>query len=192
MSANLSLAERSPIYGFAARLLAAEVDAMTWDTLGRKPLRTILEKARPGFAPWVEEPFTAEREESLAEEYARLFVVPGIAPPFASRWLAEATDRERARNDVANLVARICEGLGLSPNASGPGGRLAPDHAALVFAVAAEAGADPELSDDPLVSHFETELLGAAWARFGDALERAARDPLYAALGVLLRDLHTS
>jgi len=190
VSAELSLAERGPIYGFAAQLIAAEVDAGTWDALGRAPLRTLLEKARPGFASWVGEPFTAEREEALAEEYARLFVVPGVVPPFASRWLAEPTGRERARNDVANLVARTCEGLGLAPDASGPGGRLAPDHAALVFAVAAEAGSDPALADDPLVTHFDAELLDTAWARFGDALERAAREPLYSALGVLLRDLH--
>ena len=192
MNPALSLRERAPLYDFAARLIAAEVDAPLYAALGREPLRTLLARAEPGFATWIETPFDAERSEALAEEYARLFVLPGVVPPFASRWLADAGDRERARNDVARLVSSACEGLGLTPTSSGPGGRLPPDHAALVFGVAAPAGGLPDAEGDPLVAHFATELLGPAWAGFGDAIRGAADSPLYRALGVLLRDLHRS
>ncbi|MCR9092820.1 MAG: hypothetical protein NXI30_01260 [bacterium] len=196
MTAGLSLAERAPLYDFAAGLLVREVDEATWAAIGSEPLRTLLDKARPGLAAWSEAPFDEAMREALAEEFARLFLVPGLVPPFGSRWLVRTigddATREKTRGEIASLVALACEGLGLEATYDGPGGRLPPDHAARLFAIAAEAARRPGAGDDPVLARFDETLLGPGWADMGDALTRHARAPLYAALGVLLRDLHAS
>jgi len=194
LSQGLSLAERAPLYDFAAQLLVSEVDASTWAAITAEPLRTLLDKAHPGFAAWAEAEWSDERREGLAEEFARLFLLPGLVPPFASRWLVatigDETMREKTRGEIASIVALACEGLGLGAERRGPGGNLPADHAALIFAIAAEAAKQPDAEDDPVLARFDETLLGPGWATMGDALVEHARVPLYAALGVLLRDLH--
>lgn len=190
MTQALTLAERAPFYDFAARLLVSEVDASLHEALGRAPLRGMLSQLTPGFEAWIDAGFTTARRDALAEEFARLFLVPGDVPPYASHWLAEPADRARARTDIASLIANACDGLGYDPDDDGPSGRLPRDHAALVFALAARAGALPDAETDPLAVHFASELLGEGWAAFGDRLAQSARSPIYVALGVLLRDLH--
>jgi TorA maturation chaperone TorD len=194
LSEGLSLAERAPLYDFAARLLVSEVDAATWAAITAEPLRTLLDKAHPGFAAWAEGEWNDERREGLAEEFARLFLVPGLVPPFASRWLVttigDEAMREKTRGEIASIVALACEGLGLGAERRGPGGNLPADHAALIFAIAAEAATQPDAEDDPVLARFDETLLGPGWATMGGALVEHARVPLYAALGVLLRDLH--
>lgn len=191
---SISLAERAPVYDFAARLLSSEIEAAIWTAISADPLRAIFDQARPGFADWAGGGFDEARREALAEEFARLFLVPGVVPPFASRWvvqpIGEETTREKTRAEIASLVALACEGLGLDTNVEGPGGRLPPDHAALVFAIAAEAAKQPGAESDPVLARFEEALLGPGWADMGDALVEHARQPIYSALGVLLRDLH--
>ncbi|MEM9175519.1 MAG: hypothetical protein AAGC67_09815 [Myxococcota bacterium] len=190
---RLPLAERAPVYDFAARLLASEVDAATWSAFTTEPLRSILDKARPGFARWAEGEFDAARRAALDEEFARLFLVPGLVPPLAARWLVETIGdeaaREATRAEVANIVALACEGLGIDAKPDGPGGRLPPDHAALIFAIAAEAARRPHAEQDVLLARFDETLLGPGWAAMGDALVEHARQPIYAALGVLIREL---
>lgn len=192
MSEGLSLAERAPLYDFAARLLVSEVDASTWAAITADPLRTLLDKAHPGFAAWAEGEWGDERREALAEEFARLFLLPGLVPPFASRWLVTTIGdegmREKTRGEIASIVALACEGLGAERR--GPGGNLPADHAALIFAIAAEAATQPGAEADPVLARFDETLLGPGWATMGDALVEHARIPLYAALGALLRDLH--
>ena len=189
----LSLGERAPIYDFAARLLASEIDATTWEALGREPLRSMLDKAHPGFATWVGVDFDEALREALSEEFARLFLVPGVVPPFATRWLVatigDEETRETTRGEIASLIALACEGLGLDPRDAGPGGRLPPDHAALIFAIAAEAARQPGAENDELLARFDEALLGPGWSAMGDALVEHAQAPIYSALGVLLGEL---
>lgn len=192
MSEGLSLAERAPLYDFGARLLVSEVDASTWAAITADPLRTLLDKAHPGLAAWAEGEWSDERREALAEEFARLFLLPGLVPPFASRWLVATIGdegmREKTRGEIASIVALACEGLGAERRE--PGGNLPADHAALIFAIAAEAATQPGAENDPVLARFDETLLGPGWATMGDALVEHARVPLYAALGVLLRELH--
>ena len=148
-----NVAERAPVYDFAARLLSSEIETATSAAISADPLRAIFDQARPGFADWAGGGFDDARREALAEEFARLFLVPGVVPPFASRWvvqlIGEETTREKTRAEIASLVALACEGLGLDTNAEGPGGRLPPDHAALVFAIASAAAKGELIPDGP-------------------------------------------
>lgn len=196
MTKGLSLPERAPLYDFAARLLVTEIDASTWSAITAEPLRGFLDKAHPGFAAWAEGGFDDARRDALAEEFARLFLVPGLVPPFATRWLVRTIGddeaREKTRSEIASIVALACDGLGLSAERDGPGGNLPPDHAALVFAIAAEAAKQPGAADDPVLTRFDETLLGPGWAAMGEALIEHARVPLYSALGVLLRELHAA
>lgn len=182
-------ADRAPIYGFLARLLIREVDETTWRALRDPVLIDFLETAEPGFGDWIAEEPTAERLESLAEEYARLFLVPGGVPLFASAWLEG--EPESVAASLSDFVSGVLDALGRETLVAEPWGRLPLDHLALwldlVVAAAEQDEASAETGPSGDADHLEAQLLGPWVVRFGEALEASAESPLYRCAGKLLR-----
>lgn len=183
-----TLAERAPIYAWLASLLTREVDAETWARLSQGEVASILDKLDPDFETWVSQPWTGSRREALHEEFARLFLVPGEVPPLASVWMPG--DREELGDRIATLVTRSFEAIGGEPVRSEKWGRLAPDHIAMLFDLAALSTARTDRIDLEVAAHLDQEAFGAWLMDFGEALSRAASSPLYRAVGRLVAELH--
>lgn len=186
----LTLAERGPLYALASRLLVAEVDAVLWSELAMPPLSSLLAQMDDALGTAFADDFTAEREEELAVEFARLFLLPGGVAPYASEWLAQEDQRAASREEIMMLVREVLTALEIEPNPEGPGGRLPLDHVGLLFEVAARAASETDEATQTIAGPLEEQLFGRAWQGFGRALEREAREPLYRALGRLIADIH--
>lgn len=193
----LELAERAPIYAWLSRLLVREIQAEDWDEIRSVPIRSILGRLDPLLHDDLATALSPERKEALAEEFARLFLMPGGASPFASSWLAPGASQEerssthnRSRDEITLLVGRSFVALGREPIQREPWGRLARDHVAVILDLVARAQASNETADRELAAHLDRELLGAWLTSFGRALDERARVPLYRALGRLLTSLH--
>ena len=183
---RLTARERAPIDRLLSGLLAREIDAATWERLQAAPVTDFFERARPGFREWIEGPPTEPRLETLAEEFARLFLLPGEVPPYASVWLDE--DREAAGRAITDLARSALAALGREPVVAEPWGRMPLDHAALLLDLVAAASLEALETDADVDA---AEPLRAAlldrWLRdFGAALEARAQSPLYAAVGATL------
>lgn len=180
----LSTAERAPIYGFLTRLLLYEIDAETWNKLRDPVIVAFFERAQPGFGEWIAQSPTPARLETEAEEFARLFLVPGGVPLFASAWLGG--DSDRLASDLADFVHEVLETIGREPVHAEPWGRLPLDHLALwLDLIVATTQETPDLAD-----HLEEQLMGPWVLALGEALEVQSRSPLYRATGALLKALN--
>lgn len=203
---SLAGGERAPFDRLIARCLAREVDADLWAALGAPETSEALERLAPGFRAALGVPLDDALQETLDEEYARLFLLPGLVPPIASRWLPgdqrvvdgseggpHGKTTGAARDAITTLLDRASEAFGLTLDPIEARGALPPDHAARLFAVSAEIGSASGISDDERAEWaalFTEELLGEGWQRFGAALEEAADHPAYRMLGALIRTLH--
>lgn len=175
------LADTLTLFG---ALLTRELDPPLLAVLADPEVRDGFERAAPGAAAAITRPRDEADVEADAAEYARLFVVPGGVSPRASAWLASAVDggpaaigaRVRAYEDA--LGAERSEELRSLPD----------DHAALGLLLTAAALRGDEGSRAAARQLFE-ELLVPWLLAFGEALEAAARDPVYRALGALLAAL---
>ena len=182
--AELLVCERAPIYRLLARLLIREVDAATWLALREPAIVDFLEAASPEFGDWVAREPNAERLEELAEEFARLFLVPGGVPLFASAWMEGQS--ESIANELAPFVRDILDATGREPVSAAPWGRLPLDHLALwLDLVAGLAEESPELA-----RHLDEQLMGFWIVSLGRSLEDQAASPLYRSVGALLQDLN--
>jgi TorA maturation chaperone TorD len=182
-SESLTVRERAPIYGLLTRLLVREVDAETWRALRDPVLVEFFEAAVPEFGRWISAEPEKERLDTLAEEFAKLFLVPGGVPLFASAWIEG--DARKIADDLAGFVSAALETLGREPLRAEPWGRLPLDHLALWMDLIATASAEsPELA-----SHLEEELMGPWVIALGRALEQKATAPLYRGVGALLQAL---
>ncbi|MEM7411393.1 MAG: molecular chaperone TorD family protein [Myxococcota bacterium] len=185
---KLSLAERAPVYVFAADLLLRELDTERVRWLATPAIASVLDEAAPGCAAWLDAPFSADREREVRSEFARLFLLPGGIPPFASAWLEG--EREALGAQLATLVNRALEALGRTPQQAEPWGTLPLDHAALLLDLVARAATDDDARVREVASHLEHEALTPWLGRFAEALGREAICPPYIALGSLLATLH--
>jgi TorA maturation chaperone TorD len=182
--AELLVGERAPIYRLVARLLIREVDAATWVALREPAIVDFLEAAAPDFGDWIAREPNAERLEELAEEFARLFLVPGGVPLFASAWIEGQS--ESVANGLAHFVSEILEATGRETVFAEPWGRLPLDHLALwLDLVAGLADESPELA-----RHLDDQLMGPWIISLGRSLEEHAASPLYRSVGALLQDLN--
>ena len=182
--ANLLVFERAPIYRLLSRLLIREVDAATWVALREPTIVDFLEVAAPDFGEWIAREPNADRLEELAEEFARLFLVPGGVPLFASAWIEGQP--EIVANDLARFAHEILEATGREPVSAEPWGRLPLDHLALwLDLIAGLADESPELA-----RHLDEQLTGAWIVALGRSLEGLAASPLYRSVGALLQDLN--
>ncbi|MEO1084552.1 MAG: molecular chaperone TorD family protein, partial [Acidobacteriota bacterium] len=117
-----------------------------------------------------------------AAEYCRLFILPGGVSPFANVWLGK-----NPQDEVEALAVRIVE-LSARLGLEKPDPRQPPTHVGWLLALAAlaeQAGPEAQLERTVL----DEELLQPWVPRFCRALEKNAREPLYRALGALLRQL---
>lgn len=192
----LSLAERAPIYAWLATQFTREIDAVAWAELRSEPLRSILVRLEPTLTQPLSLPLSTETKENLAEEFARLFLLPNGVSPLAAPWIASASGRDpsQVRDDLTTIVGNGFEALGRKPSGSEPGGRLPLDHVALLFdliAVSAAQGA-MDSSDLAIAHHLDRELMNEWLVSFGETLASKARHPLYRAIGQLVADLHAS
>lgn len=185
-----SLAERAPLYRFAARLLAQEIDETLWASLGREPLRGVLGAMDERLAEAFETPLTRARKEQLDEEYARLFLLPGRVPPFAPHWLADRADRKSALDSITTVVTQAIRALGIDGASPLQRTNLPHDHAAWIFSLAAEFGEGATAANDGWGALFEAAALGPGWGDFGRALSQEAKEPIYRVLGDLLAFIH--
>lgn len=184
----LSIAERAPIYGWLSRLLVQEIDEPAWSHLARDPIRQILSQTEPGFGTWSAVAFSETLASSLAEEYARLFLLPGGVSPFVSAWLDG--DRDQLGASLATMVTRGLEVLGREPVLREPWGRLPLDHLAFVFDVVSESISMGEPMQVEVATHLDTELLGPWLVPFGERVRERATTPLYRGIGSLIAELH--
>lgn len=171
--------ERAALYRLFARLLTAAPDAALLDALGAPAAAAVLERAAPGFSAWLGA-LGSDGQAALGTEFARLFLLPRGAAPYASAWIEG--DRERLAGQLAAFTHRLMAALDMQQ--TGSQGNLSQDHLGLLFAVTAEALSRPEAA--ALAAHAEGQLLGP-WVRaFADALYQRAESPLYRALGRLI------
>lgn len=192
----LSLAERAPIYAWLAIRFSREIDAVAWAELRSEPLRSILVQLEPALAQPLSLPLSMETEEMLAEEFARLFLLPNGVSPLATPWVASMSGREPSlvRDDLTAIVRNGFEALGRKPSGAEPGGRLPLDHVALLFDLVAVSAVQGSMdsSDLAIAHHLDRELMNEWLVPFGESLTSKARHPLYGALGQLIADLHGS
>lgn len=184
-SLALSAQERAPIYAWLARLLVREVDAETLTALRDPVVSGFFEAGTPGFTQWAALPPTRERLDTLAEEFARLFLVPGGVPLFASAWLDG--DQKQLAGDLADFVDTALSALGRKTNPTEPWGRLPLDHLALwLDLIVAAASEKPEVAE-----HLVQQWMGPWVGDLGRALNQQASSPLYKGIGALLAALHS-
>lgn len=186
----LSAKERAPIDRLIASLLVREVDRATWIRLREDPIPGFFSIEDPGFRDWIEREPTADRIEALAEEFARLFLLPDGVPPFASAWIEG--DREPLAEALSTFIGETMEALGVEPIRVEPWGRLPLDHLALLLELVARAGEleGSEEGASSIQAHLHRELLGPWVAAFGRSLEARATSPIYRGLGSVLVALH--
>lgn len=187
--ASLSLADRAPLYAWLAPLFAREIELDLWEILHKPEIRGLLAGLEPEFSAWIEDPLGPERQEECAAEFARLFLLPGGVPPFASAWMDG--NREQLGAKLSTIVLRSCEVLGRQPERAEPWGNLALDHLALLLDLTSGAALSSDPLDQQVAEHLDGELLGEWIFNFGSALEEKAELPIYRALGRFLQQLHT-
>ena len=122
----LTLTERAPIYGWLAGLLVREIDEPVFAQLREDPLRELLARFDPSLESWLEGPWSEARAETLAEDFAWTFLLPGGARPFVSAWHPDAGEALGSR--VAAIVGSALRALGREPAEVPPWGRLSADH----------------------------------------------------------------
>lgn len=184
----LSVAERAPIYAWLSGLLVEEIDEPGWQALGREPILGFLCRTEPAFLDWSAAPFSEALRSTLAEEYARLFLLPRGASLLTSSWLDG--DREQRAASIATMVERGLEVLGREPLLREPWGRLPLDHLALVFDLISVSVASGEPRQIEVAGHFDAELLGPWLVDFGERVHALAETPLYRAIGTIIAGLH--
>lgn len=160
-----------------AALLVREVDNDIASLLTDPAVAPAFELAAPALnrslTPWTE-----DRALAAAEEFARLFLLPGGVPPFGSVWLPAPAHWQ----DIERTVAEVRQDLGLTSAPDAWGGRLPTDHLAVLLDLAAECG-----RTDPVCAAAFLRTTVHPWHEgFAAALIEAARHPVYQALGGLL------
>ena len=189
-SGGLDLAVRGPIYSWLSRLLAQEVDGQEWEGLRLEPVRSILVRLDPNLEDELARSLTSSKREAYAEEFARLFLLPGGVSPFASSWTGESDALDPTRDAIATFVDQVYLAVGREAIEAEPWGRLPRDHIAVILDLVAEGQRSTDPAHHEVAAHLDRELLGPWIARFGDALGDRARVPLYRALGRLIAALH--
>lgn len=187
-ASSLTLAERAPIYAWLAPLFAQEIDSDLWATLRTPGVRDLLTHVQPDFEPWIAQPLTPELREACAAEYARLFLLPGGVPPFASAWMDG--NREQLGAELSVIVLRSCEVLGREPRRAEPWGKLPLDHVGLLFDLTSISARSADPLNREVGNHLAGEMLGEWLVSFGSALGEKANLPLYRALGRCVEMLH--
>lgn len=183
----LSLEQRAPLYAFCADLLLHELDAPRFAALSQPHVCETLDRAAPGFLSWQAAGFGPAREAELRSEYARLFLLPGGTPPFASAWIDG--EREALGAQLATLVTRALEALGRERVRAEPWGELPLDHAGLLFDLVVSGVEAGDAGGRAVAAHVEEEAITPWLAAFGRALAERATAPPYVALGRLLVSL---
>ncbi len=169
----------------AARLLLREMDEPARAALLEEGAHQVLDKLAPGCAAYLEAPWSEQTIETAAAEYCRLFLLPGGAPPFVSAWLADGTDQGHA---VVAQCEAAAEALGLE----GPTpDNLPPDHLGVLMIVLAEAWQVADAEGQP-ARVMRAELLGTWLDSFLAKLEALTVNPLYRALGGVIRGIARS
>lgn len=186
---SFELRERAPIYAWLAERLAREIDGECWRQVGDEPLRSTLGRLEPNLVTELDQEFTAERQETLEEEYARLFLLPGGVSPLASSWVASTDDRESARQRITHWIDGVYAALGREPRRVEPWGKLPLDHLAVVLDLVAVAATSGDQSDLEVANLLHDDLLSPALVGFGAALVHEARTPIYRSIGALITSL---
>jgi TorA maturation chaperone TorD len=184
----LSLEERAPIYAWLSPLFAKEIDADAWQELRTPAVHDLFARLDPEFEAWIAQPYSEALGEDCAAEFARLFLLPGGAPPFASAWMDG--NREQLGTKLSTIVLRSCEVLGRTPRRAEPWGKLALDHVGLLFDLVSGAALSADELDLETGRHLAEQTLGEWLVPFGAALREKAQQPVYRALGRCLETLH--
>ncbi len=171
-------AELAPLYAFLSRLFALEIDR-AWVSEIPAEAAALLDRLEPGTAAWLAD-FDDEVQESCAEEYARLFILPKGISLRAAAWLPGELATVGA--EVSRWTQHYLDVLHLEVMA-GPYGRLPLDHISLLLHL---AGTADEAVGEELIERQIAPLVG----RFGQRLAEHAQSPLYRAAGTLLQTLH--
>lgn len=182
--------ERAPIDRLLAALIVREVDRATWIGLRADPVVAFFEIGDASFREWIQAEPTDERLEALAEEFARLFLLPGGVPPYATAWLDG--DRDRRSEELSGCVQRAFDRLGHAPIEAEPWGRLPFDHLALVLELVATASESERTveSGASMGAALRRQLLEPWVDRFATALQARADSPLYRMVGAMLTALN--
>ena len=188
-AALLRLKERAPIYQWLAKFFVCEIDSEAWKTLQVDGIRETLIRIEPSLEADLSSAPNNERLESLCEEFARLFLLPGGVSPFASGWAKAAQAESQTRDEIAQLVEQGLLALGRESLQPAPWGRLQRDHIAVILDLVSAAGTSDDPKDQELGAHLEAELLAPCLAQIGQGLADRAQDPVYVALGRLIASL---
>lgn len=179
--------ERAPIDRFLARLLLEELDEDVVTALGAPEIADILELVEPGCRLWLREPWTPARDASAREEFARLFLLPGGAPPLASAWIEG--EREQLGAQFTSFVSRALDASGRQTRHSRVWGNLPLDHLGLLLDLTASLFSSEEGTGRGIGVHLQREALGPWVGAFGRTLRAKAALPIYRAAGGLLVNL---
>lgn len=184
LSDALPHAARAGLYRLCADLLSREVELARLGDL--HALNEALASTESDLGAWFE---SADEKAvgALRVEFARLFLLPGGVSPHASAWLEG--EQEMIAGQIAALTYRAMAALDLEQTE--PVGALSLDHLGLLYSVASHA-LDSKVPERVAVGeHVEREALGDWVVAFGTALAQQSREPLYRALGSLIREMHT-
>lgn len=173
-SPRLSGPERAPIDRLLSRILLREPDAELEELLQASGLVSRLDDSLD--------------LEAHAEEFARLFLLPGGVPPFASAWLEG--ERERLGAQFVGFVNEALAALGREAERAEPWGNLPRDHLALLLDLSANAAASDDPEDQALGEHLCEQAIEPWVGAFARALVAQSRCPLYRLTGELLLQLH--
>ena len=185
------ISARAVFYGWLAQILVREIQPDVWDELRRDPIRPILDRLEPELGQQLADGLDARDQERLAEEFARLFLLPGGVSPLAASWLGPADDRDRTRDRIAALVEQSFRATEREPVDREPWGRLARDHLAVILDLVAQAQRSQDPEHREVASQLDRQLLRPALASFGPALSERAKEPLYRAIGLLVLSLES-
>ncbi|MFT5586992.1 MAG: TorA maturation chaperone TorD [Cognaticolwellia sp.] len=174
----MSPAQRAALYGLFARLLTESPGPALRADLCQPGLGQTLVAIQPALADWL----TSKNDGPVAQEYARLFLLPKGTPPFASAWIEG--DSHKVAEQLATLMHRAMTAFDMKQTQLQ--GRLSLDHLGLSFAVLAQVLVHERPESQALAAHLETQLLGPWVPRFGQALADQAQHPLYLALGEMI------
>ncbi len=171
----------APIEALLARVFLKEVDADLVAALAQPALADALEALAPGFRAFVcDRTWDVAAFDDEAAEYARLFLIPGGASPYAASGAAGAGGTVRAA--LQQEIAVLYETLRIAPRAFGLG-NVPSDHIGMLLSLVSVA----RQQDRSGGLAAKAMALLTPWApRFAASVADSTRSPLYCASARLL------
>jgi len=173
----------APLYALLARISLLELDRELIDLLREPGLIEVLDKVEPGCRADIIREWSDADLEAAAEEYSTLFLLPDGVMPRASVWIADE-ERETAEARIDELVGRVLEALGVTPD--GVLTRVPRDHLGFLLHLAAVALDDEDEAARTVAGGLIDQALAPWVGRWAQAVLARAEQPVYRAHARLL------